>query len=100
PSGFPKGFRSIKYPKCFLNTPWGTQRAIDGMVSKTVPLIKANEKSSLPSDRAIHLYIKPFSAIALGHAVGLVTEDTSSCPEHWILAPHSKSFGQSLRIRP
>ncbi|MED6152288.1 hypothetical protein PIB30_090477 [Stylosanthes scabra] len=129
----------LEYPKCFLNTPWGTQGAIDETVSKTAPPIKANEKSSLHSDtlakkrerlppndwvperhvadgeyevgtvssstmcqasRAIHLYINPFSAIALGHAIGLVTKGTSSCPERRILAPNSKSFGQSLRIRP
>ncbi|MED6152848.1 hypothetical protein PIB30_096003, partial [Stylosanthes scabra] len=31
------------------------------------------------------------------HAIGLVTEGTSSYLEHRDLAPHSKSFGQSLR---
>ncbi|MED6210550.1 hypothetical protein PIB30_065150 [Stylosanthes scabra] len=34
---------------------------------------------------------------ALGHAVGFVTKGTSSYLEHRGLAPHSKSFGQSLR---
>ncbi|MED6212329.1 hypothetical protein PIB30_082261 [Stylosanthes scabra] len=33
------------------------------------------------ASRAVHLHINPFSAIALGHAVGLVTEGTSSYPE-------------------
>ncbi|MED6116671.1 hypothetical protein PIB30_102389, partial [Stylosanthes scabra] len=46
---------------------------------------------------AIHLHINPFSAIALGHAVGLLTEGTSSYLEHRDLVSHSKSFGQSLR---
>ncbi|MED6213391.1 hypothetical protein PIB30_092777, partial [Stylosanthes scabra] len=36
------------------------------------------------------------SAIVLGYAVELVTEDTSSYLEYRDLAPHSKSFGQSL----
>ncbi|MED6198548.1 hypothetical protein PIB30_067485 [Stylosanthes scabra] len=42
---------------------------------------------------------QPFSAITLGHVIEFVTEDTS-CPKPRILAPRSKSFGQSLRIRP
>ncbi|MED6198929.1 hypothetical protein PIB30_071286 [Stylosanthes scabra] len=50
-----------------------------------------------PNATAIHLHINPFSAIALGHAVGLVIEGTSSYLEHRDLAPHSKSFRQSLR---
>ncbi|MED6176907.1 hypothetical protein PIB30_092848 [Stylosanthes scabra] len=49
------------------------------------------------SGRAIHLHINPFSVIALGYTVELVTEGTSSYLEYRDLAPHSKSFGQSLR---
>ncbi|MED6187826.1 hypothetical protein PIB30_080210 [Stylosanthes scabra] len=48
---------------------------------------------------AIHLHINPFSAIALGYAVELVTKGTSSYLEYRDLASHSKSFGQSLRDR-
>ncbi|MED6151614.1 hypothetical protein PIB30_084138 [Stylosanthes scabra] len=46
---------------------------------------------------AIHLHINPFLAIALSNAVELVTEGTSSFLEYRNLAPHLKSFVQSLR---